>query len=157
PPTDNRPFFSYAVPLGRLPALMKDWKALQTEHIGLLTLFGLLVLSGLFGVLLFVGPLAIQRAGVLGAPDRGARVRALLYFAAIGGGFVCVVRAVLYELVFFLGHPVYALSAVLLALLLWTGFGSLATTRIASSEAASAARNRGVILVVFLAVYSVAL
>jgi hypothetical protein len=49
-----------------------------------------------------------------------------LYFALIGVGFMI---ALLQRMSVFLGHPVYALSVVLFSLILWTGFGSMASER----------------------------
>ncbi|HEX2476309.1 MAG TPA: hypothetical protein VHK01_16275, partial [Lacipirellulaceae bacterium] len=38
--------------------------------------------------------------------------------------------ALLQRMSVFLGHPVYALSVVLFSLILWTGFGSMASERV---------------------------
>ena len=61
------------------------------------------------------------------------------------------------HLVMFLGHPVYALSAVLVVLLLSTGIGSLLTDRVSIADAARTASRRAEILVALLAVQAVAL
>ena len=52
------------------------------------------------------------------------------YFALIGGGFMMIEIGLLQRMSVFLGHPVYALSVVLFSLILWTGFGSLASERV---------------------------
>src|SRR5260370_40775355 len=52
------------------------------------------------------------------------------YFALIGVGFMMVEIALLQRMSVFLGHPVYALSVVLFSLILWTGFGSMASERV---------------------------
>jgi hypothetical protein len=51
----------------------------------------------------------------------------LLYFAAIGFGFMLVEISQVQRLTIFLGHPVYSLSVVLFSLLLSSGLGSLST------------------------------
>jgi hypothetical protein len=53
-----------------------------------------------------------------------------VYFGLIGVGFMMVEIALLQRMSVFLGHPVYALSVVLFSLILWTGFGSLASERV---------------------------
>jgi hypothetical protein len=53
-----------------------------------------------------------------------------IYFALIGVGFMMIEIALLQRMSVFLGHPVYALSVVLFSLILWTGFGSMASERI---------------------------
>jgi hypothetical protein len=47
------------------------------------------------------------------------------YFFLIGVGFMCVEIGLLERMSVFLGHPVYALSIVLFAIILATGIGSL--------------------------------
>jgi hypothetical protein len=152
PPTDDRPFFGYTVPARRLPAVLRDLKALKAEHAGLLTLVALLVVSVALSALFLVGPLVARRVPVLRVPDRGARIRALLFFPCLGTGFVLVEIALLQHLVTLLGHPVYALSAVLVLLLLSAGVGSVLTARIGADRAARAASGRALLLVVALAI-----
>jgi hypothetical protein len=53
-----------------------------------------------------------------------------VYFALIGVGFMMIEIALLQRMSVFLGHPVYALSVVLFSLILWTGFGSMASERL---------------------------
>jgi hypothetical protein len=53
-----------------------------------------------------------------------------VYFGLIGVGFMMVEIALLQRMSVFLGHPTYALSVVLFSLILWTGFGSMASERV---------------------------
>ena len=53
----------------------------------------------------------------------------LLYFAAIGLGFMLIEISQLQRLTIFLGHPAYSLSVVLFSLLVSSGIGSLSTAR----------------------------
>src|SRR5262249_24415707 len=53
-----------------------------------------------------------------------------IYLALIGVGFMMIEIALLQRMSVFLGHPVYALSVVLFSLILWTGFGSMASENI---------------------------
>jgi len=86
------------------------------------------------------------------APDRGPRLRALLFFLCLGAGFVLVEIALVQHFVLLLGHPVYALAAVLVLLLLSAGVGSLLTARVDSDRAARAASTRAALLVLVLSV-----
>jgi MFS family permease len=52
------------------------------------------------------------------------------YFAAIGLGYMAIEMALIQKFGLFMGHPNYALSVVLAALLLATGLGSLFSARI---------------------------
>ena len=71
------------------------------------------------------------RAGSLDpVGDRADIAPHLLYFGAIGLGFMLVEISQVQRLAIFLGHPVYSLSVVLFSLLLSSGIGSLATARV---------------------------
>ncbi|MFB0527348.1 MAG: hypothetical protein ACETVT_00545 [bacterium] len=54
----------------------------------------------------------------------------LIFFAAIGFGFMFVEMSQMQRLIIFLGHPTYGLSVVLFTLLLSSGFGSYLTQKI---------------------------
>ncbi len=90
-------------------------------------------------ILCIVVPLAIaapterheQRVGAKAA----RRAVHLIFFAAIGFGFMLVEISQVQRLTIFLGHPVYSLSVVLFSLLLSSGIGSLATTRLTRRRA----------------------
>jgi hypothetical protein len=56
-------------------------------------------------------------------------VRSLVFFAAIGVGFLVLEVAMIQRFVLFLGFPTYSLSVVLAALLLFTGVGAAASAR----------------------------
>ncbi|XXX82680.1 hypothetical protein WMF30_28395 [Sorangium sp. So ce134] len=65
PPTDDRPFFSYAVPARRLPAVLGHFGALRAEQTGLFALVALLAAgAGLFALAALLPALA-ARAGRL--------------------------------------------------------------------------------------------
>ena len=119
-PTDDRPFFFNMLSLGKLldpqvresrdPGLGVAWMLLWL----LATVLGLLALS--LGV-----PLAA--AGRSLRPSL-ADADLVLYFLAIGLGFMFAEIALLQRLSLFLGHPTYGLGVVLFGLLLSTGAGS---------------------------------
>jgi hypothetical protein len=54
---------------------------------------------------------------------------AMIYFLAIGLGFMLVEMAMMQQLSIFLGHPIYSMVVVLCGLILSTGIGSLASDR----------------------------
>jgi hypothetical protein len=120
PVTDNAPFFFFNLKLGQAlrPSSLQegmDWKV----NLGVAVLGMVLVIS-LVAVLGFlVVPLA------LGARNQQIRPVRLLYFVAIGLGYILVEIAFIQRLVLFLGHPVYALTVVVFLLLLSSGAGSM--------------------------------
>jgi predicted membrane-bound spermidine synthase len=90
-------------------------------------------------------PLALTSRGVSLRTDTPL----LLFFAAIGFGFMFVEMAQMQRLIIFLGHPTHALSVVLFTLLLSSGLGSLATD---SVRDAARFRTRVGFLLILLAV-----
>jgi hypothetical protein len=118
--TDNAPFFFFTLKLEQLlhPQSLRqgiDWKV----NLGVAVL-GMVLIISLLAVLAFlVLPLA---RGARGQQPRPVR---LLYFIAVGLGYILVEIAFIQRFVLFLGHPVYALTVVVFLLLLSSGAGSL--------------------------------
>ncbi len=120
PVTDNAPFFFFTLKLGQLlhPQSLRqgmDWKV----NLGVAVL-GMVLAISLLAVLVFlILPLA---KGARGQQPRPVR---LLYFIAVGLGYILVEIAFIQRFVLFLGHPVYALTVVVFLLLLSSGAGSM--------------------------------
>jgi hypothetical protein len=124
PVSDNAPFFFFTLKPGQILQSARyshaiDWKV----NLGVVVLAMVLVIS-LVAVLGFlVVPLALH-----GRPPHG-RTASLLYFIAIGLGYILVEIAFIQRFVLFLGHPTYALTVVVFLLLLSSGVGSLCSSR----------------------------
>jgi len=131
PPTDDRPFFFNMLRL-------RDWAAAQSTRQGGKATMNLQAVSVLGSLLVVtIGLAAFFIVVPLALTQRRDRysVRSLapglLFFAAIGLGFMLVEISQMQRLVVFLGHPVYGLSVVLFALLGASGLGSLAAGSVA--------------------------
>jgi spermidine synthase len=123
PVTDNAPFFFFTLKPRQIfgDAGLRhhgiDWKV----NLGVLVLILVLVIS-LAAVLVFlILPLALQGGRHSPLP--------LLYFVAIGLGYILVEIAFIQRFVLFLGHPTYALTVVIFLLMLSSGAGSLFSRR----------------------------
>lgn len=120
-PTDDSPFFFYMTRLSDLVRVR------ELASLGLYAASGGIVV----GLLLFtIIPTVICAAVPLRRLPRESLYGAVphfLYFAAIGFGFMLIEISQMQRLIVFLGHPTYALSVVLFALLLSSGLGSYAT------------------------------
>jgi spermidine synthase len=120
PVTDNAPFFFFTLKPGQIfdekgSHRAIDWKV----NLGVLVLLLVLGIS-LVAVLAFlILPLALK--------SRHGRHTAapLLYFVAVGLGYILVEIAFIQRFVLFLGHPTYALTVVIFLLMLSSGAGSL--------------------------------
>lgn len=122
PVTDNAPFFFFTLKLGQVwhrQGLDRgiDWKV----NLGVAVLAMVLVISLLAVLLFLVAPLAWRGGGA------HQRTVPLLYFVAVGLGYILVEIAFIQRFVLFLGHPTYALTVVVFLLLLSSGAGSLAS------------------------------
>jgi spermidine synthase len=123
PVSDNAPFFFFTLKLAqvfRAEGLQHqgiDWKV----NLGVLVLILVLVIS-LAAVLAFlILPLAFHGGRQSPLP--------LLYFVAVGLGYILVEIAFIQRFVLFLGHPTYALTVVIFLLMLSSGAGSLFSGR----------------------------
>lgn len=120
PVTDNAPFFFLTLKLGQWQHLRGekrgiDWKV----NLGVVVLFALLLISFVAVLAFLVIPLAVR--GV----RTGPHAVSLLYFVAVGLGYILVEIVFIQRFVLFLGHPTYALTVVVFLLLLSSGAGSL--------------------------------
>ena len=136
PPSDERPYFFNMLKLasfhriGELPRAEVTtgeggviWGNIRATVmlIALLLVCGALVVLIIFVPLLWTGPPAMRPASFL---------RAFLYFATIGYGFMSIQIPLLQRFSVYLGHPVYSYSVILFTMILFAGIGSLLSERV---------------------------
>jgi hypothetical protein len=133
PPTDDSPYFFHVVspfadPSG-LKAALPGLTGLEVNFSSTVVLRHTMVAVSLLALLLFVLPFisrtARGQAGPIGNLARGS-----LFFAAIGTGFMLMENTLVQRSVLYLGHPSYAVSIVIAALLLGMGLGSGLATKL---------------------------
>jgi hypothetical protein len=131
PTTDDRPFYFHTTRLRDQFSTAFGRSMLFGNGLSaLLTLFGI---SAALVALFIIGPLL----GGGSRPGRGWGAW-LVYFGALGAGFMLLEVALLQRFVLLLGHPVYSLTVTLFSLLLGTGVGSLISRRFAPERVRSA-------------------
>jgi hypothetical protein len=128
PTTDDRPFFFYTVrtrELLRMAAIAPgtrgyamDWK----NNLAVFLLVSLLLISALAIVVFLLVPMRMAATPAIGL--------GLLYFIALGLGYILIEIALIQRFVLFLGHPTYALTVVVLLMLGSSSLGSLLGPRI---------------------------
>jgi len=92
-------------------------------NLGVLVLLLVLVISFAAVLVFLILPLALKK-------EKGRRLPwRLLYFVAVGLGYILVEIAFIQRFVLFLGHPTYALTVVIFLLMLSSGAGSLFSRR----------------------------
>src|SRR5215475_4201368 len=123
PVDDDAPFFFFTLKTDQIlhdGGLQRgiDWKV----NLGVVVLAGVFVISVVAVIAFLIVPMAL----------RGGRVQRslpLLYFVAVGLGYILVEISCIQRFVLFLGHPTYALTVVIFLLLLSSGAGSLLSRR----------------------------
>jgi spermidine synthase len=120
PVTDNAPFFFFTLKPGQILGEKGlrggiDWKV----NLGVLVLLLVLAISVIAVLAFLVLPLALRSRTKRHSP------LPLLYFVAVGLGYILVEIAFIQRFVLFLGHPTYALTVVIFLLMLSSGAGSL--------------------------------
>jgi hypothetical protein len=133
PTTDDRPFFFHFFKWSQTPEILqtfgKIWQPFGGS--GYFVLVALLILALLASAILILLPLLFRRRQP-GAPreSRRTRWRVFAYFAALGLGYLFVEIPLMQHFILFLGHPIYAFAAVLFAILLFSGLGSMVSARL---------------------------
>jgi spermidine synthase len=120
PVSDNAPFFFFTLKAGQVLGEKGlrggiDWKV----NLGVLVLLLVLAISLVAVVVFLILPLARR------ARDNRHSAFPLIYFVAVGLGYILVEIAFIQRFVLFLGHPTYALTVVIFLLMLSSGAGSL--------------------------------
>jgi hypothetical protein len=126
PATDSAPYFSQFLRWRTIPSMLGEMGAASFPFIELGTLItaATFVQITLLALLLIVLPLVRLRLG------RRGKAWTLLYFAGLGIGFFFVEMVLIQRFVLYLGHPIYAVAAVLAAILIFSGLGSSASQRL---------------------------
>jgi hypothetical protein len=137
PATDDSPHFFHFFRWRALPELLalREQGGLVMLEWGYPVLVATLAQALLASLLLIALPLAwMGRAGSAkqksSAPPAALRRRVLVYFAAIGLGFMFIEIAFIQKFVLYLGHPLYAVAVVLFSFLLFAGIGSAVSRRL---------------------------
>lgn len=147
-PTDNQPYFSQFLRWSNIPQLYDSFgqHALPFVELGsfliALTLVQILVLA----IVLILLPLAKKKI----AGDGSASL--LLYFAAIGLGYMFVEMVLIQRFVLYLGQPLYAAAAAIGAMLMFSGAGSARSSRFTSQ--ASLVRRKALVIAILVLAYA---
>lgn len=129
PATDDRPYFFRFFKWSSLPLLVRGMGSEWVPFVewGYLALVATLVQSVVAAAVLILLPL-IAFGRVRGHGH--ARRWTLLYFAALGLAFMFLEIAFIQRFMLFLAYPIYAVTVVLTAFLIFSGLGSLVADRV---------------------------
>ncbi len=121
PSTDNQPFLSRFLKLRTLPKLRKIYGISGVPYVELGYLITWLTLVILFMASIFLILLPLFRLKT----RRDVKWKTLLYFGALGMGYMFVEIIFINSFIFYLGNAVYSTSAVISFILIASGSGSL--------------------------------
>ncbi|MBC7235000.1 MAG: hypothetical protein H5T69_04100 [Chloroflexi bacterium] len=125
PATDDHPFFGHYFRWRQLPQIIarlgRTWEPFGGS--GFLLILALLILATLGATMLIVLPLLVGKRSLM--VSRRYRGRILIYFGALGFGFLCIEIPLMQQFILYLGQPALSFIIVLAAVLLFSGMGSL--------------------------------
>jgi hypothetical protein len=152
-PTDDSPFFFLTFRLRdvlNVDLIQQEMANRDINAIPILTLGALLIIVVGLSLLCIVAPLVLSRTNTTAASPP-----LILFFAAIGFGFMLVEISQMQRLIIFLGHPTYGLSVVLFALLLSSGLGSYSTQTTAIAPTGHSGTLRLVFLLLTITIFGI--
>jgi hypothetical protein len=128
PTHDDRPYYFF-LGINRLSDFALYFDPAGTGILGgtVVLLFWMAAAFAVLVGVLVLAPLLLRR---IGASQRGLAWPVVSYFTGLGFGYIAVQISFVQRFVLFLGHPVYAISVVLLAFLLSSGLGSMNSKRL---------------------------
>jgi spermidine synthase len=131
--TDDRPYFFHFFKWGLLPELLSaPAAAVSIVEWGYLVLVATLVQAVVVSLLLILAPLRRLRRRVSDAAGGRLFARVFIYFSALGAAFMFIEMSFIQRFVLFLSHPLFAVSVVLCAFLVFAGLGSALSVRLAA-------------------------
>jgi hypothetical protein len=153
PATDNRPYFTAYLKPRTLPFFLSRLRDISDEW-GYVLLWGTLLQSVLFGLLIIALPLAFRRRELF----RGRRGTGgvIAYYSCLGLGYMLVEIVLIQKFVLFLAAPIYAVSIVITSMLILSGVGSRYSARFAANRARGV-RAAVAVIVPMMAFYAVLL
>lgn len=147
PVSDNRPFFFYTVQPRDIAAFILQTNSKSADlkvNVAVPKLFDAMIVSIIaVGIILILPPLVL---GTRLPQERSVR-SFLLYFLAIGMGYILIEVALIQKFVLFLGHPTYALTVVIFSMLVSSGLGSYASRKLIGDKPANLLKSLGAVAV----------
>ncbi|MGH3798650.1 MAG: hypothetical protein ACRDTD_00675 [Pseudonocardiaceae bacterium] len=132
PPRDTRPFFFHFFKWEQTPTVIallgRTWQPFGGS--GYLILVALLVLTTGLSLALLLVPAAVIRRRDSDRVERNDRAPPMVYFAALGLGFLLVEVALVQRFVLFLDHSARSFAVVVFGLLAFSGLGSMWSARL---------------------------
>lgn len=125
PATDDSPFFFYFLKWRNIPTIIRDTSYWQPVlEWGNLVVFATLIQGLIFSFFFIFLPLLVKKVSL----GKGWYFP-LLYFAALGLGYMLVEISFIQKFILYLAHPTYATTAIIFSFLFFSGLGSRVSQR----------------------------
>lgn len=146
PATDAKPYFSQFLRLDRISKMKEVFGSSSVPflEVGYLILLVTLVQITLAAFLFIILPLVFKKV-----PGR-KKAFPLVFFAAIGTGYMFAEIVLIRQFTLYLGHPLYAASAVLSGMLFFSGTGAALSGRLITNGKRFAALTVCIVLMLAL-------
>ena len=131
PITLDRPFYYAAPRLDQVGTMLKRLEILPQQEVGVLVNLAVLAQALLIAVLVLVVPLAARRRLAGDDGERQPLMRAVVYFPALGLGFLFVEIFLIEKASLWLNDRTSGFALVLTGMLVFSGLGSMAAGRLA--------------------------
>ena len=145
PVSDNRPFFFYTVQPRDVSAFILQTASKSADlkvNVAVPKLFDAMIVSVIAVVIILILPPLVL--GTRLPQERSVR-SFLVYFLAIGMGYILIEVAMIQKFVLFLGHPTYALTVVIFSMLVSSGMGSYASRKLIGDDPRRLIKALGVV------------
>ena len=137
PITLDRPFYYAAPRLDRIGTMLKRLEILPQQEVGVLVNLAVLAQALVIATLVLLVPLAARRR-FAGDPDEPVPLlRAVVYFPALGLGFLFVEIFLIEKASLWLNDRTSGFALVLTGMLVFSGLGSMAAGRLSRAPAAN--------------------
>ncbi len=130
PITLDQPFFYAVLRLSQLDIVLKRLEILPQQEIGALVNLAVLAQAIVIATLVLLVPLLAP--GRIQAEGRTGILRPVLYFPALGLGFLFVEIFLIEKVSFYLNDRISAFALVLTGMLVFSGFGAMAAGKFAA-------------------------
>lgn len=147
PITLDRPAFYAVLRLSGLPTILRRLELLPQQEVGPLVNLAVLAQAAIIAALVLLVPLLAGRRVRL---PGGGTVRAVIYFAALGLGFLFIEIAAIERASVYLDDRTSGFALVLTGMLIFSGLGALLADRLAL-DARRAMAMAGLVIVVWCA------
>lgn len=149
PTTENRPYFSQFIRLDKLSQLRTYFSdhSLPFLELGYIIILVTLLQVSVVAVVLIILPLLTRKWG------GSHKIWTLFYFGALGIGFMFIEIVFIQRFVLYFGNPIYAATAVISSILIFSGLGSFTTSYIIAAR--KSIMNVSLIIIGFTILYSI--